>query len=66
MSTPDVRPVGDWPDAIGKTAARALHEAGVDSLANLKVRLFLAASAENTLQRDTAVLPGRDDPHQGI
>ncbi|GAA4105874.1 hypothetical protein [Enteractinococcus coprophilus] len=35
MSTPDVRPVGDLPDAIGKTAARALHQAGVDSLAKV-------------------------------
>ncbi|HEY4536576.1 MAG TPA: helix-hairpin-helix domain-containing protein [Enteractinococcus sp.] len=35
MSTPDVRPVGDLPNAIGKTAARALHEAGVDSLAKV-------------------------------
>lgn len=32
MATPDVRPVGDLPDAIGKTAARALHDAGIDSL----------------------------------
>ncbi|MDR7347880.1 hypothetical protein J2S62_002137 [Enteractinococcus fodinae] len=33
MATPDVRPVGDLPDAIGKTAARALQAAGIDSLA---------------------------------
>lgn len=32
MATPDVRPVGDLPDAIGKTAARALHDAGINSL----------------------------------
>ena len=35
MATPDVRPVGDLPDAIGKTAARALQTAGVDSLAKV-------------------------------
>jgi predicted flap endonuclease-1-like 5' DNA nuclease len=32
MSTPDVRPVGDLPDEIGKTAARELSLNGVDSL----------------------------------
>jgi predicted flap endonuclease-1-like 5' DNA nuclease len=32
MATPDVRPVGDLPDAIGKTAARALAESGITSL----------------------------------
>jgi predicted flap endonuclease-1-like 5' DNA nuclease len=31
--TPDVRPVGDLPDAIGKTAARELARHGVTSLA---------------------------------
>ncbi|MTV24094.1 hypothetical protein FTX61_01465 [Nitriliruptoraceae bacterium ZYF776] len=30
--TPDVRPVGDLPDAIGKTAARELAHHGVTSL----------------------------------
>ncbi|MFP3713403.1 helix-hairpin-helix domain-containing protein [Puerhibacterium sp. TATVAM-FAB25] len=30
--TPDVRPVGDLPDAIGRTAARALLDHGVTSL----------------------------------
>lgn len=30
--TPDVRPVGDLPDAIGKTAARELSLHGVTSL----------------------------------
>lgn len=32
MSTPDVRPVGDLPDALGRTAPRALRQAGIDSL----------------------------------
>lgn len=32
--TPDVRPVGDLPDAIGKTAARELAAHGVTSLAS--------------------------------
>jgi len=32
MSTPDVRPVGDLPDAIGKTAARELSLNGITSL----------------------------------
>lgn len=31
--TPDVRPVGDLPDAIGKTAARELAHHGITSLA---------------------------------
>ena len=35
MATPDVRPVGDLPDGIGKTAARALLDAGIDSLAQV-------------------------------
>jgi predicted flap endonuclease-1-like 5' DNA nuclease len=30
--TPDVRPVGDLPDAIGKTAARELSLNGITSL----------------------------------
>jgi hypothetical protein len=30
--TPDLRPVGDLPDAIGKTAARALAVHGISSL----------------------------------
>jgi predicted flap endonuclease-1-like 5' DNA nuclease len=30
--TPDVRPVGDLPDAIGKTAARELSHHGIASL----------------------------------
>lgn len=30
--TPDVRPVGDLPDAIGKTAARELAHHGITSL----------------------------------
>lgn len=30
--TPDVRPVGDLPDAIGRTAARALSDRGITSL----------------------------------
>lgn len=32
MSTPDPRPVGDLPDGIGKTAARELQSAGLDTL----------------------------------
>ena len=35
MATPDIRPLGDIPNAIGKTAARALQQAGVDSLAKV-------------------------------
>ena len=30
--TPDIRPVGDLPDEIGKTAARELSINGIDSL----------------------------------
>lgn len=30
--TPDVRPVGDLPNEIGKTAARELSQRGIDSL----------------------------------
>jgi predicted flap endonuclease-1-like 5' DNA nuclease len=33
--TPDVRPVGDLPNAIGKTAARELAHHGIDSLARV-------------------------------
>lgn len=33
--TPDIRPVGDLPDAIGKTAARELAYHGIDSLEKL-------------------------------
>lgn len=32
MSTPDVRPVGDLPNEIGKTAARELSLNGITSL----------------------------------
>lgn len=32
MATPDVRPVGDLPHELGKTAPRALKLAGYDSL----------------------------------
>jgi predicted flap endonuclease-1-like 5' DNA nuclease len=32
MSTPDVRPVGDLPNEIGKTAARELSVNGITSL----------------------------------
>ncbi|MFC7405105.1 hypothetical protein [Georgenia alba] len=32
MATPDVRPVGDLPNELGKTAPRELQSAGVDSL----------------------------------
>ncbi|RJN31415.1 hypothetical protein [Nesterenkonia natronophila] len=31
-NTPDVRPVGDLPNSMGKTAARELKNAGIDSL----------------------------------
>ncbi|TLP92872.1 hypothetical protein FEF26_14315 [Nesterenkonia salmonea] len=31
-NTPDVRPVGDLPNSMGKTAPRELQSAGVDSL----------------------------------
>ena len=33
--TPDVRPVGDLPDAIGKTAARELSLHGITTLARV-------------------------------
>ena len=33
--TPDVRPVGDLPNSIGKTAARALSNDGITSLEQL-------------------------------
>jgi predicted flap endonuclease-1-like 5' DNA nuclease len=36
--TPDVRPVGDLPNAIGKTAARVLADAGITSLADVASR----------------------------
>ncbi len=36
--TPDIRPVGDLPDAIGKTAARALSNNGIDSLKKVASR----------------------------
>lgn len=35
MATPDVRPVGDLPDEIGKTAARELSVNGIRSLAQV-------------------------------
>lgn len=35
MSTPDIRPVGDLPDSIGKTAARELSHHGIRSLAQV-------------------------------
>lgn len=35
MGTPDVRPVGDLPNELGRTAPRALQEAGIDSLAKV-------------------------------
>ena len=38
MNTPDVRPVGDLPNEMGKTAPRALLEAGIDSLAKVSER----------------------------
>lgn len=38
MPTPDVRPVGDLPHAVGKTAARVLQLAGVESLAQAAER----------------------------
>lgn len=31
MATPDVRPVGDLPNELGKTAPRELQLAGIDS-----------------------------------
>lgn len=36
--TPDVRPVGDLPHAIGKTAARALATQGITTLAQVATR----------------------------
>jgi predicted flap endonuclease-1-like 5' DNA nuclease len=33
--TPDIRPVGDLPDAIGKTAARELAYNGITTLAQV-------------------------------
>jgi predicted flap endonuclease-1-like 5' DNA nuclease len=36
--TPDVRPVGDLPDAIGKTAARELSLNGITSLKQVAAR----------------------------
>ncbi len=36
--TPDVRPVGDLPDAIGKTAARELAANGITSLRKVAER----------------------------
>lgn len=35
VDTPDVRPLGDLPDTIGKTAARELAAHGIRSLAVL-------------------------------
>lgn len=35
MATRDVRPVGDLPDELGKTAPRELQAAGIDSLAKV-------------------------------
>lgn len=35
MATPDVRPVGDLPNELGKTAPRALKQAGIDGLAKI-------------------------------
>jgi hypothetical protein len=37
-ATPDVRPVGDLPDEIGKTAARALLLNGITSLKHVANR----------------------------
>lgn len=33
--TPDIRPVGDLPNEMGKTAPRELHHAGIRSLADV-------------------------------
>ncbi|ROR72813.1 hypothetical protein [Bogoriella caseilytica] len=33
--TPDIRPVGDLPNEMGKTAPRELHYAGISSLAEV-------------------------------
>lgn len=38
MATPDIRPVGDLPDAIGKTAARELSVNGISSLGQVAAR----------------------------
>ena len=35
MATPDVRPLGDLPNELGKTAPRALKQAGIDSLVKI-------------------------------
>lgn len=37
MSTPDIRPVGDLPNEIGKTAARELSLNGITSLEKVSV-----------------------------
>ncbi len=37
-STPDIRPVGDLPDAIGKTAARELSRNGITTLRQVASR----------------------------
>lgn len=38
MTTPDIRPVGDLPNEIGKTAARELHIHGISSLEQVASR----------------------------
>jgi predicted flap endonuclease-1-like 5' DNA nuclease len=38
VDTPDVRPVGDLPDEIGKTAARELASNGITSLEQVVAR----------------------------
>lgn len=38
MPTPEVRPVGDLPHAIGKTAARELSLNGITTLAQVSAR----------------------------
>jgi predicted flap endonuclease-1-like 5' DNA nuclease len=38
VDTPDVRPVGDLPDEIGKTAARELASNGITSLEQVAAR----------------------------
>lgn len=38
MATPDIRPVGDLPNEIGKTAARELHIHGISSLEQVAAR----------------------------
>lgn len=35
MATPDIRPVGDLPNEMGKTAPRELHHHGISSLAQV-------------------------------